>query len=126
MIKIRDPCPKPNTLEPSVQKNPVKEYLYTLTGVKLTVTPFIVEPVVCHVSYECVRVTGDSPNLTCEELNIDADSGVMLFLSTDMMTYTPGEYKIMVRGSAGFEEKSKAEVELTLNLVNPCSTANLM
>ena len=42
-----------------------------------------------------------------------------------MATYSPGEYKITIRGTAGFENPLTADTYVTLLLTNPCPTSIL-
>ena len=108
---------------PPVQFNASKDYFYTIKGVQMSVTPFEIDPPICHIRYQCSEIRGKSHDLTCDKLTFDEESGSLSFQTLDMKTYRPGTYTIKIRGSSGFESQLSAEVDLKLTLKNPCQKA---
>lgn len=96
-----------------------------MQAAKLSVTPFIVDPPVCPVTYECISIEGPSVELTCTDPNvrIDSQTGELSFQTFDMVKYLPGDYNVTIRGTTGTVVPLPAEAKFNLKLVNPCFSA---
>ena len=102
-LKVIHPCQDPafaptNILASPIQRNPAP-YLYTEQGAFIKVEDFIAEPKNCPVVYECVQVSGAS-NLQCDDF-VFASNQVLTLKTFDMAKFTPGDYDITIKGSAG-------------------------
>jgi len=63
-IEILHPCLRPASISAPNQSNP-DEYYFTPGGANILVNPFIVDPPVCPVTYECISVTGPDVDVKC-------------------------------------------------------------
>ena len=127
-IELLHPCLIPASIQATDQSDPA-EYFYTPGGSTFTVNPFLVDPPICPVTYECITVTGKNLNAPCDNL---ADSivfspttGRLTFLTDDMEKYEPGSYIFTMRGTVGESAPISADFAFTLILSNPCPIASL-
>ena len=102
MIEILDACLRPAQILNPDQSDP-SSYFYTVQAAKLSVKPFIVDPPVCPVTYECISIEGPSTDLTCNDPNvkIDSQTGELSLQTFDMVKYHPGDYTVTIRGTTG-------------------------
>ena len=63
-IEIIDPCLEPDSITAPAQQDP-EEYFYTTGSTQVKVTPFVVVPSICPVTYECVEINGPDPDVKC-------------------------------------------------------------
>jgi len=97
-ILLKDPCPDPESVSMSPQKNPA-DYYYTAQTPKMqfTLTPFFSDPPVCEFIYSCAVIEGSWRDL-CSIADgsthgvFDAITGSYEFYSTDTIKYPPGQY----------------------------------
>ena len=131
-ITINSPCPEPDSVEASGPKVvQLAPYNYTGATNRIEFTPesFVVEPSICTVHYSC-EVAGDQRvidlcSIGLEETtsSFDSTTGTFTLESVNMDDVPPGLYTIRITGTVGSKSDS---IELTVELVNPCPTADLV
>ena len=93
-ILLDDPCKSPFSLTATDQTNP-DDYYYTAEGVTFRVSPPIIDPVICPITYNCVSVDGPDADVRCDDkasVNFIASSGQLTFETLDIKKYSPGTY----------------------------------
>ena len=145
-----DPCAAPDKITaPAAPEFPFLDN-YSAAGVRVSPAAFSTEPSVCKVAYECVKLTylGDGLDNDCdgdcvagasgspggdedcdgiqEIRNFDPATGSFTFQTTDIDKYPPGDYEITIRGTTGSGTQIADETVVTLTLVDPCPTAELV
>ena len=126
-IEILDPCPTPTSISDPGQLTEVT-YDYSVQGLRFKLNDLVVDPYICPASYECVSIEDPSSSLTCDSrqvFQVDNKSGLITVKTTDMATYKPGDYPVIIRGSSGTVAPVTVDVTFTLRLVDPCPTARL-
>ena len=126
-IEILDPCLTPTSIADPGQLAEIT-YDYSVQGLRFKLNDLVVDPYICPVSYECVSIDDPSSSLTCdsnEVFQVDNKTGLITVKTTDMTTYKPGDYPVIIRGSAGTLVSVTVDFTFTLRLVNPCPTARL-
>ena len=64
----------------------------------------LVDPPVCSVTFECLSVIGEDPDVQCEDkdtVTFSTLTGQLTFKTNDMIKYTPGSYIFTMRGTVG-------------------------
>ena len=106
-------------------------YNYTGATNRIDFTPeaFVVDPSICTVHYTCEVVSDQNSIDLCSidlegtTSSFDSGTGTFTFESINMVEVPPGLYTIRITGTVG----SKSDfIELTVELVNPCPTAELV
>ena len=113
-IEIFDPCDKPYSMTDPGQ-NQSLEYSYTSGDLKFNVKPFVVDPLVCYVSYECIS---DS----CLTKAVRFKNGRFDFETFDMVEFPPGEIEFTIRATVGNLIPLTELTKIKITLVNPCGT----
>ena len=85
------------------------------------------DPEICPVTYECVSIDGPSESFSCDSsvFKLDDASGQITVTTSDMARFKPGDYQIVIRGSAGTQVPLSIDVAFTLKLENPCPSVTL-
>ena len=118
---------RPASISAPSQSDP-DAYYFTPGGANIQVNPFIVDPPVCAVTYECISVTGPDADVQCTDSDVvkfSSSTGAWTFNTNNIAKYGAGEYKITIRGTAGFGIPVATEVVFRLVTVNPCNTATI-
>ena len=114
-IEIFDPCARPSSLTDPGQK--ARKYFYTKGGLSFSVESFVVDPAVCDVTYECI-----SASCQFEAVQQFTKTGDLVFETTDLIGYPPGEIEFTIRGTVGTLVPISQLTTITITLVNPCNT----
>ena len=126
-IFMEDPCKRPFGLQALPQKNP-ENYYYTEDGTTFTVTPLIIDPSVCQITYSCISVDGPDSDVRCEDKNIvnfSRSTGTTVIRTLDVKKYSPGTYTFNLRGTAGTVVPLTADFSFKVTLIDPCPQAQL-
>ena len=127
-LEIIDPCLDPFDLQAPTQ-DPVPDYYYTFDQPALTVNTkaFIVDPPVCGVTYSCQIV--DGPRLDICDFSdgdtssfFDPSTGDFRFMSTNIVDFEPGTYKMEITGTSGAKQQSFV---VDLVMIDPCFSVDL-
>ena len=89
---------------------------------------FVVDPLICPVTYACVSVSGPSSNMRCDipgVTSLDSSNGNFSFRSSDVERFPEGDYTFTLEGSSGVDSIVTAVTTFTLRLRNPCTSASL-
>jgi hypothetical protein len=87
--------------------------------------PFVLDPPVCDITYECVSVSSNNTSVKCNDtgiVNFNPISGNFIFTTFDKETYSPGVYNFTLRGKAGTSFPVQHDVIITITLSDPCPT----
>ena len=74
------------------------------------------DPPVCDVTYECI-----SDSCLTDAVQFEAD-GSLVFKTTDLVEYPPGEIEFTIRGTVGTLIPISQLVTIKIILINPCHT----
>ena len=67
LIEIEDPCLRPASITAPTQTNP-DDYFYTEDGANFIVSPPLTnDPPICPITFECISISGQNSNLSCED-----------------------------------------------------------
>ena len=98
-------------------------YFYTSSGADYQITTFYPDRPFCPITYECISaICNDADGV----ISFDGYKGELNFKTSNMTKYSPGLYKIGIRGTVGTTVKISRDVTLTIYLVNPCPVANII
>ena len=106
----------------------VAPYIYTANAPALafTMNPFVVDPVICPVTYTC-QVLAGSPRLDiCSIIEgatkgtFDSITGNFVFESIDMANFPPGIYQLEITGTVGTKTD---KIVVDIELKDPCPNA---
>ena len=106
-----------------------QEYSYTSDGAILSLESVAVNPPECSVTYTCLSVVGNDPDVTCGDaglVSLDSDTGSLSFNSYDMAKYSPGEYTFTIRASISDYPSIMTDFTYTIILTDPCPTASFV
>ena len=96
-------------------QNQSREYSYTFDGLKFDVKPFVVDPPVCDVTYECIS---DS----CMTKAVRFNNGRFDFETFDMVEFPPGEIEFTIRATVGNLIQLEEITTIKITLIDPCGT----
>ena len=102
-IEILDPCLKPASITDPGQISE-RTYNYSKQGLNFKLNDLVVDPNICPVTYECVSIGDADSSITCDSntvFKLDSASGQISVMTSDMARYKPGDYPVVIRGSAG-------------------------
>jgi hypothetical protein len=120
-------CANLESVNAPAQVDPA-DYYYTNSGLEFTLNPYTVTPTGCGVIvYSCEVISGSRTDLCLINeaetvATFDAVHGHYSFKSSDMESFSPGEFLFKITGTA--EDKS-ASSTFTVTFVDPCPTATL-
>jgi len=106
----------------------VAPYIYTANTPALgfSMNPFVVDPVICPVTYSC-QVLAGAPRLDiCSIVDgatkgtFDSMTGDFAFESIDMANFPPGIYQLEITGTVGTKTD---KIVVDIELKDPCPTA---
>ena len=100
IIDLVNPCDDPVSLTDPGQIDPANYYYTGSTpAVQFVLTPFVVDPSICTVTYACLSNTGTRTDLcSASEATFDPTSGHYELASTDLGAsgFLPGTYVITI------------------------------
>lgn len=86
-----------------------------------------IDPPICNVTFECISVEGDDPDMSClaDELTFESASGETFFKSLDIDKFAPGSYEFTLRATTGTEIPISTDFAFNFTLVDPCPSQDL-